>query len=154
MKKFKIKKSFPGSPKENSVLSLFKPIVGFPYYRDAACNYKLSVETVENDPEYFEEIRADYWAFSRDFNKINTISFITVKKLNNNGQLCYYDRIKVDFGEKELKTVKNLLEKAGFKVDTITHTYTGIYDPTRIAELIELYPTDEELLKKELLYKK
>lgn len=56
MKKYKVLKEYPGSPKEGIVLTLFAPLFGFTYYRDKHCKFRLSKEIVENYPEYYEKI--------------------------------------------------------------------------------------------------
>jgi hypothetical protein len=39
---------------------------------------------------------------------------------------------------------------AGFVTEIKKHTFFGIYDPSRTVNLIEVYPTDEELLQREI----
>lgn len=82
---------------------------------------------------------------------------LRIKKYNRDGQLCYYDSIDLTgkgVSEEHLELFSKLFIRAGFEPEIKTHTYFGIYDPSRMAELIEIYPTDEELLKKDLLWKK
>lgn len=94
----------------------------------------------------------DWYKWEEDLNKIKTALKLEIKKFNKENQLCYYDSIDLK-SEENIELISRLFTKAGFKVDIIKTQYTGIYDPTRASKLIELYPTDEELLRKELRYK-
>ena len=101
--------------------------------------------------------RNEVFKLMGEYNKPRTATKLEIKKFNKNNQLCYYDSIDLtgkDFTEKQIELFSKLFVSAGFKVDVYNHTYFGIYDPSRIGELIELYPTDEELLKTELRWKK
>lgn len=91
--------------------------------------------------------------FDQEFDKIKTAKTLEIKKFNKDNQLCYYDSIDFTGKNIEPEMIANILIKAGFKASIKSHQYSGIYDPSRMAELIEIYPTDEELLKKELMYK-
>lgn len=53
---YKLRKSYPGSPKEGTELHLHKPIVGFPYYTDEDHIFHIKKEHVEDYPEYFENV--------------------------------------------------------------------------------------------------
>lgn len=69
----------------------------------------------------------------------------TVKKFNKHNQLCYYDSADLtgkDFTDAQLEIFSSLFSSAGFKTEIKKHTYFGIYDPSRFAELIEIYPND------------
>lgn len=93
----------------------------------------------------------DYYTIAEEFTKARTASKLEIKKFNREGQLCYYDSIDLTgkgFTDLQVETVSKLFISAGFKVCVKTHTYFGIYDPSRNAQLIEIYPTDEELIKK------
>ena len=97
-----------------------------------------------------------YYSIDFDFGKPNTATKLEIKKFNRERQLCYYDSIDLTckgFTDLQVETISKLFISAGFKVDVKTHTYFGIYDPSRNAQLIEMYPTDEELLKRDLLWK-
>lgn len=54
--KYRIRKEYPGSPKEETKLHLHKPIVGFPYYTDEDHIFHIKKEHVEDYPEYYEKI--------------------------------------------------------------------------------------------------
>lgn len=56
MKKYKVLKEYPGSPKEGTEVHLVKPIVGFVYYADKDNKFHIPKEHVENYPEYYERI--------------------------------------------------------------------------------------------------
>lgn len=91
------------------------------------------------------------------FTEPKTATQFRIKKFNRDNQLCYYDSIDLTrrgVTEEQLDLFSNLFSRAGFKTEIKTHTYFGLYDPSRMAELIEIYPTDEQLLEKDLLYKK
>lgn len=94
-----------------------------------------------------------WYTLVNDLNKIKTNLRLEIKKFNSDNQLCYYDSIILK-DEESFELISKLFTKAGFKVNLIRTEYTGIYDPARTAELIYLYPTDEELLRRELRYKK
>lgn len=88
------------------------------------------------------------------FTEPKTATQFRIKKYNRDGQLCYYDSIDLTgkgITEEQLELFFKLFTHAGFETEIKTHTFFGIYDPSRTAELIEIYPTDEELLKKDLL---
>lgn len=91
------------------------------------------------------------------FNEPKTATQFRIKKFNRDNRLCYYDSIDLTgkgITEERLELFFKLFTRAGFETEIKTHTFFGIYDPSRMTELIEIYPTDEELLKKDLLYKK
>ena len=91
------------------------------------------------------------------FNEPKTATQLRIKKYNRDGQLCYYDFIDLTgkgVSEEHLELFSKLFIRAGFETEVKEHRFFGIYDPSRMAELIEIYPTDEELLKKDLLWKK
>lgn len=91
------------------------------------------------------------------FAEPKTATQFRIKKFNRDNQLCYYDSIDLtgrNVTEEQLKLFSKLFIRAGFETEIKTHTYFGIYDPSRMAELIEIYPTDEQLLEKDLLWKK
>ena len=93
----------------------------------------------------------------KDFNKVKTAKVLTIKKFNKLNQLCYYDRIDLTFKEIDdncLKIIVELFENAGYKTTIKETTYQGIYDPSRVGELIEIHPTDLELLEKESRFAK
>lgn len=97
-----------------------------------------------------------YYSFDNEFNKIRTAKKLEIKKFNRENELCYYDSLDLTFkgiDDKSLEVFSKMFLNAGFKVDVYEHQYQGIYDPSMVAKLIEIYPTDEELLRKELLYK-
>lgn len=54
MKKYKLLKSYPGSPEEGTEVTLVKPIVGFVYYTDKDNKFHIPKENVENYPNYYE----------------------------------------------------------------------------------------------------
>ena len=98
-----------------------------------------------------------YYTFADDFEKERTAVKLEIKKFNKDGQLCYYDSVDLtckDVSEEALEIFSRLFISAGFKVEIKKHTYFGIYDPSRMAELVALYPTDEELTKGSLIYNK
>lgn len=87
-----------------------------------------------------------------DYSKIRVSKVLTIKKFNKLNQLCYYDRIDLtmkDVDENATKIIVELFENAGYKAEIKENTYQGIYDPSRFGELIEIYPTDLEILEKE-----
>jgi hypothetical protein len=94
---------------------------------------------------------SDWYTFA---DKPRTALKLEIKKFNRKEQLCYYDSVDLtcrDVSEDVLEIFSQLFVSAGFKVEIKTHTYFGIYDPSRMAELIELYPTDEELIRREFI---
>jgi len=54
--KYRVRKEYPGSSKEGTILTLFAPLFGFAYYKDVDSKFHLSREIVENNPEYFEKL--------------------------------------------------------------------------------------------------
>lgn len=92
-----------------------------------------------------------------DFGKPREAVKLEIKKFNRDNQLCYYDSVDLtckNVTDEQLEIFTRLFSSAGFISNIKRHTYFGIYDPTRMAELIEIYPTDDELLQRELLFKK
>lgn len=97
-----------------------------------------------------------YYKWEEDFNKIRASLKLEIKKFNKENQLCYYDSIDLTgrgLSEENIELFAKLFTNTEFKIDLKKSEYTGIYDPSRGVELINLYPTDEELLRKELRYK-
>lgn len=79
---------------------------------------------------------------------------IEIKKYNRKDELCYFDSICLvsrDVGKDTVGVIEELFKHAGFEVKVIERSYFGIYDPTRYAEIIQKYPTNEELLERELI---
>lgn len=80
------------------------------------------------------------------FTEPKTATQFRIKKFNRDNQLCYYDSIDLTekgITEEQLDLFSDLFTRAGFEIEVKTHTYFGIYDPSRMAELIEIYPTDD-----------
>lgn len=97
-----------------------------------------------------------YYHFEESFYKENTSIKLEIKKFNKKGQLCYFDSVDLTckgLTDEQIELFCKLFSSAGFKVDVKRHVYFGIYDPSRYADIVEIYPTDEQLLKTELLYK-
>jgi hypothetical protein len=97
-----------------------------------------------------------YYTFADDFDfgKARTAIKLEIKKLNKNNQLCYYDSVDLtckNITDEQLEIFVKMFSSAGFITNIKRHTYFGIYDPSRMVELVEIYPTDEELLQRDLL---
>lgn len=95
-----------------------------------------------------------YYTFADDFGKARTAIKLEIKKFNKNNQLCYYDSVDLtckNITDEQLEIFVKMFSSAGFITNIKRHTYFGIYDPSRMGELIEIYPTDEELLQRDLL---
>lgn len=87
-----------------------------------------------------------------DYSKIRVSKVLTIKKFNKLNHLCYYDRIDLTMkgvDENATKIIVELFENLGHKIEIKENKYQGIYDPSRVGELIEIYPTDLEILEKE-----
>ena len=98
-----------------------------------------------------------YYTFADNFGTPRTAVKLEIKKFNKEKQLCYYDFIDLtckDVSDEALEIFSKLFVSAGFKVEIKKHTYFGIYDPSRMAELVEIHLTDEELLRRKLIYNK
>ena len=97
----------------------------------------------------------DFMQTMKDFGKPRTATKLKIKKFNRNDKMCYFDEVDLTgegFNEAQLAIISKLFLSAGFKTEVKNITYFGIYDPSRMVELIELYPTDEELDRKERAY--
>lgn len=98
-----------------------------------------------------------YYHIDSHFGEPRTSKTLTIKKFNKENQLCKYDSIdltccKID--DKALNLFIKMFESEGYKTEIKERTYFGIYDPSRMAELIEIYPTNEELLEKDIRFLK
>ena len=93
-------------------------------------------------------METDIFEIMREYSKPKTATKLIITKLNRDNKICYYDAKDLsckDFTDEQIKIISELFLSAGFKVEVKTHTYFGIYDPSRDAEIITLYPTDEQL---------
>ncbi len=96
---------------------------------------------------------SEWITFTNDFAKTRTSVKLEIKKFNKENNLCYYDSVDLtckNFTDEQVEIVSKLFTSAGFKVDVFKYTYFGIYDPSRNVNLIEIHPTDEQLLEREI----
>lgn len=96
---------------------------------------------------------SEYFTMDLNYGEPRTSIKLEIKKFNRNSQLCYYDSVDLsckNFTDEQIEIISKLFISANFKVDIGKHTYFGIYDPSRVANLVEIYPTDVELLEKEM----
>lgn len=102
-------------------------------------------------------IEKEGFSFYDNFSETKTAIKLEIKKLNRNNQLCYYDSIDLTgkgISDEQLSIFTTLFTSAGFITNIKKYTYFGIYDPSRNAQLVEIYLTNEQLLEKEFkLYK-
>lgn len=107
----------------------------------------------ENGSNMVEEV---WYTMIDNFNTPREAIKLEIKKFNRDNQLCYYDSVDLtckNINDEQLEIFVKLFSSAGFTTNVKKHTYFGIYDPTRMVEIIEIYPTDEELLQRELMLK-
>lgn len=98
--------------------------------------------------EIMKELENKYYSMFLDYSEPKEAIKIEIKKFNKYNQLCYFD--SKDFTDEQINLITNLFSSAGFVTEIRRHTYFGIYDPSQTAELIEIYPTDEQLLQTEI----